>query len=330
MQKYEPFIDSFGRQHTYLRLSVTDRCNLRCIYCMPSNGILLKKKEEILSFDEIERLVRIVACSGIVKVRITGGEPLIRKDVPSLIKRIASVEGIRQIGITTNGVLLKQYLPSLLAAGVTSFNISLDTLQKERFRSITLQDEFAAVMGSIDAILKVGVPQVKLNVVVMGGVNDGEIKDFIEFARYRSITVRFIEYMPFKNTDWKPTALVTYAEMMHRIEERYKLIPLTNTVSDSAKLFQIPGWVGKIGFITPMSDPFCSSCNRLRITADGNVKSCLFISEKMNLRSVLRNGTTDEAIAALLRQILANKPREHASLDEICSTNNQSMSQIGG
>jgi molybdenum cofactor biosynthesis protein A len=297
---------------------------------MPEEGIQLKRRDEILSFDDIERLVRIAAGLGVNKVRITGGEPLVRKDLPMLIQRIASIDGIEKIGMTTNGVLLGRYLPELAAASVSSLNISLDTLKPERFRNITRTDNFEIVYRNIEAALQSGIPQIKLNVVVLAGMNSDELLDFVEYARSRPLTVRFIEYMPFKSNGWDSTKLVSYAEMKAKIEQQYTLTPILDADSNaSAKLFQIPDWAGKIGFITAMSSHFCDSCNRLRVTADGGVKSCLFLPESVNIRTALRSGA-DEEVSELLHRSLSGKPKEHFSIDTLKEIITNPMVQIGG
>jgi molybdenum cofactor biosynthesis protein A len=297
---------------------------------MPEEEIQLKRREEILSFDDIERLVAIAAVLGINKVRITGGEPLVRKDLPLLIKRIAAIDGIEKIGMTTNGVLLDRYLPELVDARVSLLNISLDTLKRERFKSITGTDDFEIVLRNIEAGLHSGIPHIKLNVVVLAGMNDDELVDFVEYARNRALTIRFIEYMPFKSNGWDATRMVSYAEMKSRIEQRYPLTPVPDADPNaSAKVFQIPGWIGKIGFITAMSSHFCDSCNRLRVTADGGVKSCLFLPESLNIRNALRTGS-DEDVSTLLQRSLSGKPKEHFSIDSLRAIITNPMVQIGG
>ncbi len=334
-----PLIDSFRREHKYLRISVTDRCNLRCSYCQPADGVLagmppqgikLKERSEILSFDEIERAVKIFSSMGINKIRITGGEPLVRKDLPRLIQRLAIISGIETVGVTTNGVLLKSFAAQLRQAGVTNLNFSLDSLHQSRFEEISGQNYFNDVINGIEAALVAGFQPLKLNVVVMGGINDDELIDFIEFVRNKPINVRFIEYMPFKFNGWGKAIFVSYQEMIKKIEQRYKLIPLQTNISSNTKDYWIDGVVGTISFITPMSDHFCGTCNRIRLTADGLIKSCLFHPAEINLRSALRNGETDDTIKEMIYSALKQKQYTHPVLEALAGIENQSMAEIGG
>jgi GTP 3',8-cyclase len=314
-------IDSFGRQHTYLRISVTERCNLRCIYCMPHEGIALRPRYELLTFDEIERVSRVFTEMGVTKIRLTGGEPLMRKELPE----------ITQLAITTNGVLLKNHLPALKESGLTHVNISLDTLQAERFNRIALRSHFADVIDSIEAALAVGFSPLTLNVVVMGGINDDELLDFVAFARTRPVRLRFIEYMPFKFNAWNKASLVPFAEMKRRIEQQHMLVPaVAETEAAVAREFQIPGWQGTVGFITSMSDHFCNGCNRIRLTADGSIKPCLFHPAEVNLRAALRSGISDSAIAETIRAAVLGKPAGHAHMDQLVLADNRTMIEIGG
>ena len=324
-------IDSFGREHTYLRISVTDRCNLRCSYCMPPYGIHLKERIEILTFDEIERVVKIFASMGINKIRITGGEPLVRKDLPKLIERLANISGIQIIGMTTNGVLLKSYASELKSAGLTHINISLDTLHPLRFEMISGRQHFNDVMNGIHASLDAGFQPLKLNVVVMGGVNDDELLDFVEFVKDKPINVRFIEYMPFKFNQWNHAQFVSFQQMFKSISEKYQLRPSEPLDKNSvSKDFLIDGIMGKISFITSMSDHFCGTCNRIRLTADGSIKSCLFHPAEVNLRSALRGEDSDEVIEKLILSAVLQKQYEHPGTEDLLRMENRSMIQIGG
>jgi cyclic pyranopterin phosphate synthase len=286
-------VDSFGRQHTYLRISVTDRCNLRCGYCMPSEGIQTKSRDEILTFDEIERVARLFASMGVSKIRLTGGEPLVRKSLTNLVRQLSSIP--------------------------------------ERFEQIALRSHYDEVLSGIEAALEAGFAPIKLNTVVMGGVNADELVDFVEFARTKPIHLRFIEYMPFKSNAWNAATFVPFAQMLTTLREFYELIPLSNdNPSNVAKEFQIPGMIGTVGFVTSMSDHFCSGCNRIRLMADGSVKSCLFRVPEVSLRSALRGGATDEILAALVRTALVLKPFAHAPVEELAEMGTQSMIEIGG
>jgi len=330
----KPLVDSFGRQHTYLRISVTDRCNLRCIYCMPPQGINIRKREEILNFDEIERVSRIFAEMGVTKIRLTGGEPLVRKNLPNLISRLANLPGIETIGMTTNGVLLKENAHLLKDSGLTKLNISLDTLRPDRFEHIALRNHYVDVQVGINMALAAGFVPLKLNVVVMKGINDDEILDFVEFVRDKPINVRFIEYMPFKFNQWNHARFISYQEMKKRIERHHQLLPLLEKPVPSAvaKDFRIGGFVGTVSFITPMSDHFCDGCNRLRLMADGSIKSCLFHPAEVNLLSTLRSGASDETIAELIHDAVKLKPKAHPRMDDAkgATFENRTMIEIGG
>ncbi len=323
--------DSFNRKHTYLRISVTDRCNLRCSYCQPADGFQLKNRNEILSFDEIERVTKIFASMGVNKIRITGGEPLVRKDLPKLIQRLANIPQIQTIGLTTNGVLLKSFAHQLKQVGVTNLNISLDSLRSLRFEEISNRNHFNDVIDGIYASLDAGFQPLKLNVVVMGGVNDDELLDFVEFVRDKPINVRFIEYMPFKFNQWNRAKFVSFLQMMETISERFDLQPFKSHDENSvAKDFRIDSSVGTVSFITSMSEHFCGTCNRIRLTADGSIKSCLFHPAEINLRSSLRENTSDEIIAGMIHSAITAKPFGHPSVEELVTIDNRSMIQIGG
>jgi len=324
--------DRFGRTHTYLRISVTDRCNLRCVYCLPAGGILAKPKEEILTFQEIERVAQVFARLGIDKIRLTGGEPLVRKNLPELVHRLTSIEGIRTVGMTTNGVLLKPHIKELKRAGLRSVNVSLDTLRPERFERIALRSHYGDIRAGIDAALEEGFMPLKVNMVVMGGVNDDELPDFVEMAKERPINVRFIEFMPFRANQWNAGTFVPYATMRERVAQRFELIPVAGGIREGmvAKDFRIDGFVGSVGFITSMSDHFCESCNRLRLTANGSIKSCLFYSAEVNLRCAVRGGASDEVLEDMIRSAVILKPRQHPDMDDLVALENRSMIEIGG
>lgn len=327
----KPLIDSFNRKHTYLRISVTDRCNLCCNYCMPPTGIKLKERSEILTFDEIERLSRLFAFMGVNKIRLTGGEPLVRKDIPKLIRRLTNVPGIKTMGMTTNGVLLKSFTHELKQSGLTNLNVSLDSLRPSRFEMISGQQNFNDVIDGIYASLDAGFRPLKLNVVVMGGINDDELIDFVEFIRDKPINVRFIEYMPFRFNQWNQVKFISFQQMVENISERFELQPFE--LSDKyavAKDFQIDGFIGTVSFITSMSDHFCGKCNRIRLTADGSIKSCLFHPAEVNLRSVLRSNLPDDMIIEMIYSAITSKPFGHPEVEELVTIDNRSMIQIGG
>lgn len=327
-----PLIDSFNRKHTYLRISVTDRCNLRCIYCMPSQGIEMKSRDKMLTFDEIKRVAEIFAALGITKIRLTGGEPLVRKDLPRLVESISNIPGIDTISMTTNGVLLKNFAPQLKESGLTHLNVSLDTLRLSRFVQIALRQNYYDVIAGINAALDAGFQPLKLNTVIIGGVNDDELHDFVEFVRDKPINIRFIEYMPFKFNQWNQGKLISFQQMKEKIEERYNLIPLEKSLNENSvsKDFKIQGFAGSVSFITSMSDHFCGTCNRIRLTADGSIKSCLFHPAEVNLKSALRSNSSDDVISEMIQSAISVKPYGHPKAEDLIAIENRSMIQIGG
>ncbi|MHB9132453.1 MAG: GTP 3',8-cyclase MoaA [Armatimonadota bacterium] len=323
-------VDCWGREHTYLRVAVTDRCNLRCGYCMPPEGIAWRQREEILRLEEIYRLARIFAELGITKIRLTGGEPTLRRDIEWLIKHLVAIPGIDTVALTTNGVLLGEKAAEYKACGLHAINVSLDTLQPERFIRITGSDRHREVMAGIEAALAAGFTPLKLNVVVMGGINDDEVLDFVEFALDKPVNVRFIEYMPFRGNGWQQAKFISYREMLDTITARYPLTPVPADASAVAKDYRIDAGRGTVSFITPVSAHFCDSCTRLRLTADGSVKTCLFHPAEINLRDLLRDGTPDVLIAGAIRDAVVGKPLAHPSVEELEASNSRCMSQIGG
>lgn len=327
-----PLVDNFGRAHTYLRISVTDRCNLRCRYCMPSEGVELFERREVLTFDEIERLSGIFVRLGVKKIRITGGEPLVRRDIENLCKRLSSLPGLETLALTTNGVLLEEKALALREAGITQVNISLDTLHPERFENITLRNQFNATIRGIETALQVGFPLVKINTVVMKGFNEDELLDFVEFAKALSLNIRFIEYMPFLGNGWSEVRLMPYVEMKTIIEAKHSLVPLKQkeTVPGPAKDFRIQGCNASIGFITTMSDHFCGDCNRLRLTADGKLRNCLFSPERFDLKRLLRSGAPDEILEDTIRMGIILKWEKHPEADQLVDMQSNVMVAIGG
>jgi cyclic pyranopterin phosphate synthase len=325
-------IDRFGRVQDYLRISVTDRCNLRCTYCMPASGVLWQQKQELLTLEEIARIARIMASLGVKKVRVTGGEPLLRKGIVGLIRELGEIPGLRTVAMTTNGVLLSEHARTLKEAGLSGLNLSLDTLKRDVFQSITLRDEFERVWKSVETAIAAGFAPLKMNVVVMPGVNEGELLDFVELTRTKPINVRFIEYMPFKENRWDKRGFVTYEEMRRRIEERYELraLPETFTENRVAEDFQVDGFVGMVSIIASMTRSFCSSCSRLRLTSTGSLKSCLFFPAEESLRDVMRNGASDQEIADNIRAVVQGKREGHPAPEELERTNDLSMIEIGG
>ncbi len=323
-------IDRFGRKHTYLRISVTDRCNLRCVYCMPPEGITVKKKAEILSFEEIFRISRIFVEMGVTKIRITGGEPLVRKDLDHLFEMLKPLVGLETLAITTNGVLLPGKIDALKKAGLKCVNISLDTLKAERFKQMTLRDEWHPVMNGILAAEAAQFESLKLNVVVIKDQNGDELVDFVDFVKDRRMNVRFIEYMPFKDNSWNSTGVLSYNDMKAAIERYYALDSINAKPGDVAKDFSIRGHKGTVSFISSMTDSFCASCNRLRLTADGSIKSCLFYEPELNFREQLRSGCSDEDLRSMILYALQMKPEAHPPMEELAGMANRAMVEIGG
>jgi len=323
-------IDRHGRRHTYLRLSVTDRCNLRCTYCMPPQGIEWTPRPEILTTDEIVRLGSIFVGLGITKIRLTGGEPLTRRDIGTIATRLGALPGLKTLAMTTNGISLAERAAKLRKAGLGSLTISLDTLRRDRFKEIAKRDQFQAVMDGIDASLAAGYAPLKINVVVMRGVNDDEILDFVGWAKDRPINVRFIEYMPFPDNHWSKGGLMAYAEMRALIERHYTMIPMVGAATDVGKDFRLAGHEGTVGFVTSMTESFCGGCNRLRVTADGNIKSCLFHPAEQSLRDSMRAGEPDSEIERLILQAVDGKQAAHPPMEELMTMKNRNMIEIGG
>lgn len=297
---------------------------------MPHEGIAWKKKDQLLTFEEIIRISRVFARMGVDKIRLTGGEPLVRRDLEVLIEQLALIDGVKTLAMTTNATLLKPLARHLKSIGLTALNISLDTLREERFAEITRRDDFYSVMDGLNEALEVRFDSLKLNMVVMSGINDDEVMDFVDFARDKALNVRFIEYMPFKDNQWKSDKVVTFQQMREQIQQKYNLYPLSAEPSAVAKDFGIDGYPGTVSFISSMSDSFCGTCNRLRLTADGSIKSCLFYPAETSLRDELRRGITDEYLEELILQTLALKPEAHPPAEEIAAENNRAMIEIGG
>ena len=328
-------VDQFGRRHTYLRLGLTERCNLRCVYCMPAEGVPLTPTARMLTTDEIERLARVLAGAGVEKVRLTGGEPLARKDAVDAVARIGRL-GLRSLAMTTNGLLLEDRLPGLQAAGLTDLTVSLDTLRADRFRQITRRPGLDRVLSAVDAALGAGYAidadrTLKVNVVALRGVNEDEAADFAAWAKREPIEVRFIEVMPFDGNGWDRAELVPWSETLERIESVHgRLRPLDDGPHATARTFTGSGWRGRVGFVASMTAPFCAGCNRLRITADGSLKVCLFGAAEVSLRDALRRGASDSEVLALVRRALVGKHAAHAGMEVLAATENRPMITIGG
>lgn len=322
--------DQFGRVIDYLRISVTDRCNLRCRYCMPAEGVPLVSCEEILRWEEILAVVRCGVRLGIKRVRLTGGEPLVRKGLVDFIRRLADIAGLTDISLTTNGLLLAPQAAALRAAGVRRVNISLDTLVEERFAAITRRSGWQAVWQGVEAALAVGLQPVKLNVVVLRGFNDDELVDFARLTYRLPVHVRFIEYMPLHTENAVGTdPFVPWQEMRARLAALGPLVPVPASGAGPARLFRLPGAQGLVGFITPMSEHFCDRCNRLRLTADGKLRPCLLGEQEIDVKQAVRHGG-DAAVASCLRQAVQAKPAGHHLTHDTSSPGPRCMYQIGG
>ncbi len=325
-------IDRYGRVHDYLRISITDRCNLRCTYCMPSAGLNWKKPELLLSSDEIVKIAKVMAGLGVKKIRLTGGEPTIRAGLADLVARLVEIDGIDTVSLTTNGVLFAHHAQELKQAGLSGVNISLDSLDRDNFAKIARRDLLDQVLHSIDAALEHEFAPVKINMVVMAGVNSHEMLDFVDLARSRPLNVRFIEYMPFKGNQWDPTGVVSYAEMREEIDKTYELyaLPATYVANRVAEDFMIPDFTGSISFIASMSRSFCATCSRLRLTSDGALKACLFFPAQAQLLELLRSGATDEQLTQTISQAVLAKSEGHPDPSKLTALNDLSMIEIGG
>lgn len=301
--------DSFNRTPKKLRISVTDRCNMRCIYCMPQKEFEWRPRDEILSYEEITRLAKIFVGLGIEKIRLTGGEPLVRPQIENLISSLSKIDGIKKLSLTTNGILLGEKIDLLKNAGLRSVNVSLDTLQPERFKSITGVDGLKQVQASLKAAKDAGF-EVKINTVVMRGYNDSEVEDFAKLALNQDFTVRFIEFMPLDGSHiWDQKTVVTKHEMIERlIKNVAELQTLNNNPSDPARLYTFKGGKGTVGFIPSISEPFCSACDRVRLTSDGKFLTCLFEQPSYDVRALLRSGKSDKIIEDFLVECYRKKP----------------------
>lgn len=323
-------VDAYGRRINYLRLSVTDRCNLRCCYCMPAEGVAKLAHRELLSYEELFRVSKACVAEGIEKIRVTGGEPLVRKGVVSFLEELSRLPGLKELVLTTNGMQLAELAASLRKAGVARLNISLDSLKAETFARITRGGEVARVLAGIAAAEKAGFPPVKINMVVMRGINDQEILDFAALTIDKPYTVRFIEYMPtLRDQQWEAQSM-SGSDILKRIAERYPLLPLVGAeMAGPARNFKIEGAAGAVGIITPISGHFCESCNRIRITAAGQVRNCLFSEQGIDLKPILAE-SDDEALRRTVRRIVTGKPGRHHLNDGEDEKQRVNMSRIGG
>ncbi|TMB29634.1 MAG: GTP 3',8-cyclase MoaA [Deltaproteobacteria bacterium] len=337
-------LDRFGRSHTYLRISVTERCNLRCKYCMPEEGVTLLPRDHLLSYEEIERLAALFVRLGVRKIRLTGGEPLVRRDIDDLVARIGRLKdhGLRELAMTSNALLLRDHIPHFLRSGLDAVNLSLDTLRPDRFQRITGRPGCEETIEAIQAAARAGFRSVKVNAVVMKGVNDDEIVDLARaFAGELPLEVRYIEYMPFEGNGWGDALqMFPAAAIRARLEERFELAPLG--LQETAQIYrarerggaELPG---RIGIISSMTEPFCSTCNRTRLTADGNFRWCLLDEGEIDLRAPMRAGATDADLVAIIEEGLRRKNAGHAPASVLKESQKaagplraRSMIRIGG
>jgi cyclic pyranopterin phosphate synthase len=308
-----PLIDSYGRLHDNLRISVTDRCNIRCFYCMPEHDVEFVKRSEILDFEEIERFVRIAVALGIVKLRVTGGEPLVRRDLPELIRRLAAIPGIRDLALTTNGVLLPGLAEPLYEAGLRRINVHLDTLDRERFIQITRRDELGKILAGLDLCKRLGY-RIKLNAVAVKNLVEPDIVPLARYARESGFEVRYIEFMPLDAQNlWDRGKVLLADEIIDTLSR--EIAPLTPVPDPDprapASEYDFADGIGRVGLIASVSRPFCLNCNRIRLTADGKLRYCLFAIQEDDVKRLMRSGASDEEIAALIRRNLAGKWEGH-------------------
>jgi GTP 3',8-cyclase len=333
MNPVEPLIDSLGRRHTNLRLSVTDRCNIRCFYCMPDENVRFLPRRDILTFEEIERFVRALAPTGVNKLRLTGGEPLVRANLDQLVERLASIPGINDIALTTNGILLAEHAQALKDAGLTRLNISLDALTEATFRKIARRDGLDRVLAGIQAAKRVGFERIRLNAVAIKGITEPEIVPLTNFARENGMEMRFIEFMPLDaENNWQHDQVLSGEDIRHAIEAAIgDLEPAPRPdPSQPATDYDFADGSGRIGFINPVTQPFCEDCNRLRLTAEGKVRNCLFSMIEWDARAVLRTGGTDKELLALVRDCVHAKKPGHGIDSTDFHKPERAMYQIGG
>jgi molybdenum cofactor biosynthesis protein A len=326
--------DNHGRPINYVRIAVTDRCNLRCFYCMPERGITYLPKKNLLTFEEFERLVQVLAALGVTKVRLTGGEPFVRTDIIKLIQKIKSIDGINELHLTTNGVLTAPYIPQFKSLGINSVNLSLDTLDKKRFFEITRRDEFDKTMQSLHLLIENQIP-VKINAVVMDGKNIEDIIPLIELTKNQFISVRFIEEMPFNGEGSHYVQLQwTHKKILEYIRQQYPALQkIQDPENSTAYHYKIPGYTGTIGIIAAFSRTFCGTCNRIRVTAQGELKTCLYDSGVFSIRDLMRAGCSDDELKNALVTAFSNRSKDGHEAENKRANHkpvNESMSTIGG
>jgi cyclic pyranopterin phosphate synthase len=328
----EPLVDGWGREIKSVRLSVTDKCNFRCRYCMPAEGLEWLGRDEVLSFEELTRVTRVLAAMGVDEVRLTGGEPLVRRDLPTLVRMLAETPGVHDLSLTTNGVLLDRLAGPLVEAGLKRLNVSLDSLSHVRFAEITRRDALDRVLaGLAEAERYQELRPIKINCVAMRGFTEVEVPALAELARTKPYVVRFIEFMPLDaDESWRGDAVLSGEEIRAIVEERWPLVELPAKASSTARRFAFADGAGELGFVNPVSDPFCSTCDRIRLTADGQLRTCLFSRKEWDLKTPLREGVSDEELANVIRFAIRHKELKHRINDDGFVRASRSMSQIGG
>ena len=328
----EPLVDSWGRAIASVRVSVTDKCNFRCTYCMPAEGLPWLDRDELLTFEEIHRLTGVMAAMGVREVRLTGGEPLVRRDLPVLVRMLARTPGVEDLSLTTNGILLDRLAGPLVAAGLRRLNVSLDSLSHVRFATITRRDALDRVLAGLEEAERY--PQLrplKINCVAMRGFTEEEVPALAELARRKPYVVRFIEFMPLDaDESWRADDVLSGAEVRALIEERWPLVELPAKPSSTARRFAFADGAGEVGFVNPVSEPFCSSCDRIRLSADGRLRTCLFSRREWDLKAPLRGGATDAELAQEIRAAVRRKELKHRINEPGFVRASRSMSQIGG
>jgi cyclic pyranopterin phosphate synthase len=328
----EPLVDSWGREIRSLRVSVTDKCNFRCTYCMPAEGLEWLPKSEVLSFEEIQRLVALMAAMGVDEIRLTGGEPLVRRELPTLVGLLAATPGVDDLSLTTNGILLDRLAGPLVSAGLQRLNVSLDSLSHVRFAEITRRDALDQVLrGLAEAERYPELRPIKINCVAVRGFTEEEVPALAELARRKPYVVRFIEFMPLDaDQAWEGDKVLTGAEIRAIIEERWPLVEFPASASSTSRRFRFADGAGELGFVSPVSEPFCSSCDRIRLTADGKLRTCLFSRREWDLKTPMREGASDAQLADLVRFAVRHKELKHRINEPGFVRASRSMSQIGG
>lgn len=326
--------DSQGRDHTYLRISLTERCNLRCTYCMPANGIPLSPKSHLMTYEEIYKIAKTFVNNGVTKIRLTGGEPLVRKDIPIILEKLATLPV--ELSITSNAVIIDKFIDILKKYNVNKINVSLDSLDESKFKHITRRHEFKKVYNNILLLVKEGFT-VKVNVVLIKGFNDNEIINFINFTKDLPVVIRFIEFMPFDGNKWDMSKMISYAEVMTYVNNAFaedKIERLQDAPNDTSKNYKIKNYKGSFAVISSVTNPFCDSCNRLRLTANGQIKNCLFSSKESDLLTTLRSG---KSIEPVIQKAVLAKLKVRGGMDTLkklkepkLHNNNRSMIAIGG